>query len=157
MITDTPLSEQVLAIVEDVFIAMVDGEPGGVAPWTGPVPTLVSPLHAWVDARGPADARTVLSAERETCDVLTRRLLSMPDGEEVGEEDLLDAFGEVANVVGGNLKSLVPDSGVLTLPRVSGKAPVPGGTPVLDLALDWQGALVMISLWELKVTEGVEG
>lgn len=40
--------------------------------------------------------------------------------EEVGEGEINDAVGELANMVGGNIKSLVPGTSQLSLPAVVG-------------------------------------
>jgi hypothetical protein len=72
----------------------------------------------------------------------------MEPHEEVGALDLVDAFGEVANVVGGNLKSLLPTQGQLSLPQVAASAPeVPGAIVVQDLRLSWRGSLIVVTVW----------
>lgn len=57
------------------------------------------------------------------CDLdLARRAAAAMFGiepEEVADEDLDDAVGELANVAGGNLKALVVGAGSLSLPRVA--------------------------------------
>lgn len=45
------------------------------------------------------------------------RMFSMPEGD-LGDEDLRDALGELANMVGGNLKTLLPGSEFISLPTV---------------------------------------
>ena len=44
------------------------------------------------------------------------------------EEDVADALGELANVVGGNVKAVLPGPSVLGLPEV-GTAPNPATRP----------------------------
>lgn len=153
-VIDTSMSDHVLVIAQDIFTAMIDGEPGGLVPGHVPVSELVDPWHAWVDVRGDVAARAVVTAERGTCDAIARALLSMPDGEDVDRGDLVDAFGEIANVVGGNLKSLIPDSGALTLPQVAPEAPATDGVRAHEVQLSWRGSPVVISLWNLNGTEG---
>ena len=41
----------------------------------------------------------------------------MDESESVSDADFADAVGEIANVVGGNIKSLVTNPGALTLAR----------------------------------------
>lgn len=41
------------------------------------------------------------------------------DAEELGEDDLRDVIGELANVIGGNLKALLPQPSSLSLPSVA--------------------------------------
>jgi hypothetical protein len=98
---------------------MIDGEPGHLAPWLDPHAAVEDEMHAWVDVGGAAPGRVLLTTERDTATRITRALLMMGEAEPVGDEDFRDALGEVANVVGGNVKALVPDPGALTLPQVT--------------------------------------
>lgn len=139
--------DDVHAIAEEVFAAMIDGEPGTVLPWAGPAPTWSQPLVAWVDLHGAWSGRACLTTERPTAHALARALLTLPADEEVGETDLVDAFGEMANVVGGNIKSLLPVTGTLGLPRVATEAPAtPGASVVTELALAWHGRPLVLTV-----------
>lgn len=153
MTVENAIGEQVLAIAKDVFTAMIDGEPGGLNLWISDLPGLSEPLHAWVDVSGSMPARAALSAERETCLDLARALMSMDPGEEVSAADLVDAFGEVANVVGGNIKALIPDPGALSLPRVAAELPASSDVDH-QVAMVWRGSPIFISLWTLDDMEG---
>src|SRR5690606_32141490 len=68
-------SDPVLEIAEEVFAAMIDGEPGLVNPWYGDVPALAHEIHAWVDVHGPNPGRVLVSTEEETAQLLARALL----------------------------------------------------------------------------------
>ena len=143
-------TDPILTLAEEVFSGMIDPEPESLREWLGDVPAPVEPTYAWVDLGGEMPGRVLLTTERTTAERLTRGLLALGPDEPVEDADLVDAFGEVANVLGGNVKSLVPDPGVLTLPQVS--SAVPEG-PVQDLVhevrLDWRGDLLVIALWSL--------
>jgi len=139
--------DDVYAIAEDLFAAMVDGEPGTVRPWTLPLPDWTDPVHAWVDLHGDWSGRAVVTTERATADDLARALLGLPAEEAVSEEDLQDAFGEVANVVGGNVKSLLPRTGTMGLPQVASVAPLlPGSALVTQVLLDWGGRVLELTV-----------
>jgi len=139
--------DDVYAIAEDLFAAMVDGEPGTVRPWTAPVPDWADPVHAWVDLHGAWSGRAVVTTERTTADDLARALLGLPADEPVADEDLQDAFGEVANVVGGNVKSLLPITGTMGLPQVAHVAPVlPGSSVITQVLLDWGGRALELTV-----------
>ena len=61
------------------------------------------------------------------------------------DEDVVDAFGEIANVVGGNVKAALPGSSGLSLPDV-GHAPAPRNPgDVCRVDLLWRGETVSIS------------
>jgi chemotaxis protein CheX len=141
-------SAQISAIAEDVFAALIDGEPGHLYP-DAPA-DLADPLYAWVDMHADVSGRVLLSVDAATAHELARALLRMDDSEPVEDEDLVDAFGEVANVVGGNLKALLPVQGTLTLPRVDRTAPTDDGATVVDrVPLAWRGRPFDISVWQL--------
>lgn len=140
--------DQVYAIAEEVFAAMIDGEPGYLRPWEGDVPVPAEPLVAWVDVQGELAGRAAVTTDVPTAHELTRALLGMEADEPVGPEDLVDAFGEVANVVGGNVKALLPSQGTLTLPQVAAELPVVPGTSLThELRLDWRGRPVVVVVW----------
>lgn len=148
-------SDPIEAIAQDVFTAMVDGEEGHLLPWLGERPEPVVPVHAWVDVRGPVSGRILLTTERATAQALTRALLAIPADEPVEAADMVDALGEVANVVGGNIKSLVPEGGVLTLPQVESVRPeVAPGQLLHDVAFGWRGQLLVISLLSTETGSG---
>ena len=140
---------QISAIAEEVFAAMIDGEPGHLLPHPGPA-VHAEPLYSWVDMHADVSGRTLLATDVATAHRLARALLAMEPHEPVGEEDLVDAFGEVANVVGGNLKALLPVQGTLTLPRVSRVAPAQDGAVLVDsVALTWRGEPLDITVWQI--------
>lgn len=142
-------TDPVYDIASEVFAAMIDGEPGFVSRWDGSAPVPVDELFAWVDVQGPMNGRVLLSTEHTTAVEVTRALLGLAPDDAVGHADIVDAFGEVANVVGGNVKSLAPDHSVLTLPEVTQERPTTDGDLLHSVALDWRGRSLVISLWTL--------
>lgn len=143
-------TDPIYTIAEELFSAMIDGEPGMLTEWFGPRPELTDTIHAWVDVHGGAPSRVLLTIESDTAMQVTRLLLAMDADEPVGDADFVDALGEVANVVGGNIKALVPDPGALTLPIVSHTAPQTDGSQLLhEAAMAWRGRPLAISLWSL--------
>jgi hypothetical protein len=140
--------DQVLAIAQEVFAAMVDGDAGLLQPWPGELPEIEDVVVAWVDMHGPMAGRAELTTSATTARDLTRALLGMGADEVVTSMDLVDAFGEVANVVGGNVKSLLPLQGTLGLPQVASVAPaVPGARLVQELPLSWRGRPLVVAVW----------
>lgn len=142
-------AETVFAIAEEVFTAMIDGEPGLLAPWYDEMPVLADATYAWVDVHGVHPGRVLVATEHETAELLTRALLGMGSDEPVADADFVDAFGEIANVVGGNVKALVPDPGPLTLPQVSPLAPAGQAVLLHEARFAWRGRPLAISLWSL--------
>lgn len=142
--------DPVLTIAQDLFSTMIDGEPGHLYPWVGDAPSLIDARYTWVDVSGPVVTRVMLMTGRETGEHLTRALLAMDESEPVSDVDFADAVGELANVVGGNVKSLVTNPGSLTLPVVTHEEPdMSAGFCLLETYFGWKGAPLGVSLWAL--------
>jgi CheY-specific phosphatase CheX len=143
------LEEQVRTIASEVFSSMIDGEPEGLQSWTSEIPDWEAPLCAWVDVHGNPGMRAAISLDNDTCSDLTRALLGIDSDESVETADVLDALGELANVVGGNIKSMMTESSHLTLPSVAASIPEDSGDMRCEVPLNWRGKLVVVSLWNL--------
>ena len=64
--------------------------------------------------------------------------------------ELDDALGELTNMIGGNIKSLLPAPSHLSLPHVmhsTGLASVPGFTPLSRVAFLAAGEPIFITIW----------
>lgn len=74
--------------------------------------------------------------------------LLQEDGDLV-DEDVYDSLGEIVNIVGGNIKALVPDAGALGLPAVATAKPLHGSSGRLAARLDvnWQGFWITFEVW----------
>ena len=71
--------------------------------------------------------------------------------EEVGAADVLDAVGEMVNIVGGNLKGMLPSPTGLSLPSVTdGTVHVDtraGADLLVDVQLSWMNEPVHVAIW----------
>ena len=70
----------------------------------------------------------------------------------LGADEVADALGELTNMVGGNVKSLLPEPCALSIPSVSGGT---GHTvffhaarPVLEVGLACGDAPVLVTVWQ---------
>ena len=141
---------EITAITAEIFAAMVDGEEGLLVPCPGARAQVVDPLHAWVDMHADGGSRVQLTTDAGTADDLARALLGMSADEMVPLGDLVDAFGEVANIIGGNLKALLPVQGRLTMPEVSRQSPSTAGAVQIDeVPLAWRGRPLIITVWTI--------
>ncbi len=61
---------------------------------------------------GSATGAIAVSTTRECAQQITAALLMMEPGEDIPEEDIADALGELSNMVGGNLKNTVVEGGL---------------------------------------------
>jgi chemotaxis protein CheX len=143
VITELIDEATVETIAQDAWIALV-GEEEVLVPLPGEPVT--DPLSSWVDVVGPWTGSVVLTTGRRTAEELTRALLAEHSPEVLEHEDVVDAFGEIANVVGGNVKAALPGSSGLSLPDV-GDAPAPRNPgDVCRVDLLWRGETVSISV-----------
>jgi chemotaxis protein CheX len=71
---------------------------------------------AEVSVRGEAPVRVSISIDGTGARIVTERMLGGLGA--VDDADVSDAIGELANVLGGNLKALLPEGSTLSLPTV---------------------------------------
>ncbi|MEQ1502435.1 MAG: chemotaxis protein CheX [Myxococcota bacterium] len=111
--TDEMLQELIGVVWETVIDGPPGGEPAG-AGWLGSVA---------IDGAWDGRVEVWLS------DADARRVATAMFGEEpIGEPELVDAIGELANITGGNVKALLPEPCGLGLPAVRAAArPAPWG------------------------------
>jgi hypothetical protein len=131
------------AIAAEAWLALV-GEDEVLVPLPGELPDDV--LSSWVDVVGPWTGSVVLTAGRDTAGELTRALLGEAAPAELEEEDVTDAFGEIANVVGGNIKASLPGSSAMSLPEVGAPPAVRNPDDLCRIDVLWRGQPVAISV-----------
>ncbi|MGY1811331.1 chemotaxis protein CheX [Blastococcus sp. SYSU D00820] len=130
--SDVPLISALLdeatvqEIAEQAWAALV-GEEELLVPLPAPLPA--ETLSSWVEIVGPWNGSVVVTCGRDTAAELTRAMLKEHAPEVLETEDVEDALGEIANVVGGNVKAVLPGPSVLGLPEVG---PTPPAGPEAD-------------------------
>ncbi|WP_295028771.1 chemotaxis protein CheX [uncultured Mobiluncus sp.] len=149
---DQEVREAVLNIANDVFYALIDKHEGTVTEWLDEIEPFQNPVYAWVDSQGDKQLRVMLEMEDSTAKELTRAMYRLGETDEVTEEDQQDAFGEIVNVIGGNMKSIVEDSGNLILPQVRKEKPVEPESPLISVNLYWKGKFLVVSISDLNAT-----
>ena len=74
------------------------------------------------------------------------------DVADVTAEDVTDALGELANILGGNIKSTLRVHCTVSLPDVvvagAGETRWPGATQVCSLLAEWLGQPIVVSVWQ---------
>jgi chemotaxis protein CheX len=86
---------------------------------TAAVPVAEEALLARVGIHGGWTGSVVVSCGPEVASGLTRELLALPAGSVPNRAEVHDALGEIANIVAGNVKSLLPSHAELGLPEVA--------------------------------------
>jgi hypothetical protein len=143
VITDLIDDATVQAIAEEAWTALV-GEDELLRPLPGELPADV--VSAWVDVVGPWTGSVVLTTGAQTAADLTRALLGEAAPELVEHEDVADAYGEIANVVGGNVKASLPGPSALSLPEVGDGPAVRNPADQLRVDVLWRGRPLSISV-----------
>jgi hypothetical protein len=133
----------VRSIADEAWVALV-GEDEVLVPLPAPLPEDV--LSSRVDVVGPWTGTVVLTTGRQTAAELCRALLGPAAPELLDHEDVADAFGEIANVVGGNVKAALPGPSALSLPEVGDPPTVRNPADVLRVDVLWRGQPVSISV-----------
>jgi chemotaxis protein CheX len=143
LITDLIDEETVQGIADETWMALL-----GIDEVLVPVPAEVSEdaVSAWVEVTGPWTGAVVVTCGRATAEELSRTLLREPADEPIDHADVADALGELANVVGGNIKALLPAPSVLGLPGVGGKPPRASSVDTCTIGLLWRGQPVTVSV-----------
>jgi chemotaxis protein CheX len=148
----SPEPEVVEQIVADIFVGLLGNEePPYAAPHDG------SPLgvSATVSVTGGWEGHVVIGCGAALGREIAAGLL-MADASDINDEDLSDAMGEFANVVGGNVKSMMPGPSKLSLPvAVIGNAGthLPGAVETTRVELCWHDAPLVVSVWSAEAGE----
>jgi len=158
MTVDVVVSESDLAeMVEQVWVSYLD--PEGVSPLvpTGEEPQ-ESDVHSSVSITGSWTGHVVYASSTQAAKKAAAAFLAM-EPDEVSSEDLSDVLGELANIVGGNVKAMLPPGCFLSLPQVvlapESATKYPNAERISGLYGTWEGEPVSVSMW--KSRDGKKG
>ncbi|GAA3531329.1 chemotaxis protein CheX [Nocardioides daeguensis] len=146
---EVPASEDVLAVTEDVWMALLGDDapllPRTVAPGA---PFDVAAWSAATTISGGWQGVVTVELDEALARRLTMRMLALPADEQASDSDVADAVGELVNMVGGNVKSLMPGPSVLSLPAVAAGRAAFSSDSALACRVDlvWQDAPVRVSV-----------
>lgn len=100
---------------------------------------------AAVTVSGKWEAMVTVELSAGLADEVTRRMLG---GSELTEEDIADAVGELVNMIGGNVKSLMPGPSTLSLPMVTSGRVTRGSDTTENCRVDahWRGLPLAVSV-----------
>jgi chemotaxis protein CheX len=156
MTGNTTLADgDLFSIAEQIWASYLDVEgtnPLLPAPQTAPsrdVCASVSVTGAW---RGHVVVSCSMVAGRNVAGALLG-----VDLDDVTPEDVTDALGELANIIGGNVKSLMPEPSALSLPVVliDGNTGWPSAVEVSHLDGEWLGEPIAVQVLESSVEREV--
>jgi chemotaxis protein CheX len=141
-------AEQIAEIARDVwgsFLAMdLADAPDDDAAATGP--TMTGCVHV----SGEWGCSVILETTSSHAQHAAEAMFAADPGS-LSPEEISDALGELTNMVGGNIKGLLPAPSALSLPSVAAGESytmrVPGAIPVTRVCLQGPAGPVRISLW----------
>jgi chemotaxis protein CheX len=121
------------------------------------VPGLLVPeVSATVSIVGEWNGLVVVGTSARGARLVGSVLLEIDDSE-LSEGDVNDAFGELVNIIGGNVKSVLPGPSSLSLPLVSAGAVAVserGAEIVAEAAVEWRGEQYEITVWSSIESKG---
>jgi len=139
-----PTDDDLRAIAEQVWSSYLD--PEGVSPLL-PLAAVAGDGHvsATVSVTGAWWGHVVIRCSKDAARNAAAALLGVEQADAT-TDDVADAVGELANIIGGNVKSLLPGPCALSLPSVllSGELSWPDVVQICQLHGSWQGESVQI-------------
>ncbi|MGY1638412.1 chemotaxis protein CheX [Geodermatophilus sp. SYSU D00742] len=138
------IDEATIEEIADQAWAALVGEDEVLVPLPGGLGT--DTLSSWVHIVGPWTGTVVLTCDRSTAEELAVAMLREHAPAVLDDEDVADALGELANVVGGNVKAVLPGPSVLGLPEVGTAPGVPSPADTCRVDAQWRGRPLTISV-----------
>jgi chemotaxis protein CheX len=141
-----PSLSDVEMVVEEVWTSFLGAEepllmgaPADLAVGWSAAVTVSGEWHGMISVELP----------RDTAEEVTRRMLGLVDGlGSTPDEDVADAVGELVNMIGGGVKSLMPGPSALSLPVVAaGRVARPSDVvEVCRFDASWAGSPLVVSV-----------
>jgi chemotaxis protein CheX len=156
-IDTVPTAKDLLVIMDQVWASYLD--PDGLDPLV-PVDegTVTSDIRAWVEITGSWEGHVLVTCSWAQARNLAAAFLGMGVDEVPAEEDVADVLGEMANIVGGNVKSMLPSGSTLSTPSFvdqgDGPVPAPGVVLVAELVGEWRNESLSVGMWQSR-SEGM--
>ena len=159
MSVEVEVNENDLAeMVEQVWMSYLD--PEGISPL---IPTYdenqPSEVHSSVSITGSWTGHLVYASSTQAARRAAAAFLAM-EADEVSQDDLTDVLGELANIVVGNVKAMLPPGAFLSLPQVvlapESTARFPNTERISGVYGIWDGEPVSISMWQSRSDKNEE-
>jgi chemotaxis protein CheX len=131
------------------YLGVTDDEPLARIEDPGPLNVVAS-----ISMTGAWDGHVVVSMSDSAAHAVAAAMLDL-DVDAVTDADILDAAGELVNVVGGQVKSLLPQPCQLSLPmtsRAGRKIRFPGTRPVRNVTTQLRGEPITVSVRQVDLS-----
>ncbi|MGC8462078.1 MAG: chemotaxis protein CheX [Acidimicrobiales bacterium] len=102
-----------------------------------------------VDITGGWEGAVTIDCDAELAGALAAAMFGL-EGGDAAPDEIRDALGELANMAGGNIKSLLPEPSQLGLPTVSdheASQPPAGHEPVHRIAFEVDGKRILLNVF----------
>jgi chemotaxis protein CheX len=147
-----PNEDDLAEMVEQVWVSYLD--PEGVNPLLRTYEvTQSSEVHSSVSITGSWHGHVVYASSEVAAKKAAAAFLAM-EVDEVSSEDVSDVLGELVNIVGGNVKAMLPPGCFLSLPQVvlapESATRYPSAERVSALNGTWEGEPVSVSMWQSR-------
>lgn len=145
--TVVPDTEQVVAVTEQVWQAFLSAEEGELVVVDETDGELA--VSGCVTISGGWEGAVILEVSSALARTAAARLFGT-EPDEVLEDEVVDAVGELVNVVGGNIKSMLPGADRLSIPTVAvgvgHPLRVPSATLATRVRFTWLGEPLVVSV-----------
>jgi chemotaxis protein CheX len=145
-------SDALFGMAVQIWTAYLD--PDGVQPLERADDADPADVVASISVTGGWDGHVVVGCSSRAATAIAAAMLALPVDEVTGA-DVVDAIGELVNVVGGNVKSMLPGTSVLTMPRTTsggGRPRYPGTREVCTTTGTWLGEPVTLAVLQVDLT-----
>ena len=143
------ISEQLDEVIHTVWQTMLGQDVCSVPPVNPWRDDGVPGMMACIQITGAWEGAVTIECTAELARKMAEDMFGMEPGE-AEDEEVLDALGELVNVVGGNVKALLDGGADLSLPAVTSgvdyRVVVPGSTETCQLGFDHAGHPIRVGL-----------
>jgi chemotaxis protein CheX len=143
------LTTELIAIVGEVWDSFLLGDLEAL-PEAAHVPGMVTCANVCLS--GVWQGVLMVECEAEVAVKLSCVLLGMEPGE-ANDVDIADTLGEIANVIGGNLKNVLPGPTLMSLPVVArslSPSRVKDAVEVCSVAFRWDDLALRVIVWSAQ-------
>lgn len=144
-----PSSADLEGVARDVWTSFVDADDAGLV--AGGEGVAEERVTACVHLSGAFTGSVIVQCSDHAARHAAAALFAV-SSPEVTENEVIDAIGEIANMVGGNVKSMLPGPSFISLPAVAqgyrSSLSVAGATVVQQVHLMWRTEPIVVSLWK---------
>jgi chemotaxis protein CheX len=106
----------------------------------------------WVTVTGEWQGSVLLACPARLARMAAAAMFDLPAAQ-LDDEQVADALGELTNMIGGNIKSLIPGPSRLSMPTVTVGAPAtvptPGAALLSTVSLACEGLPLTVSVWRI--------